>query len=80
MKKRDLLLSGLFLFSVSVFAQPIRYVDDAKQIFLQDFESDVQWQKIELNEDPNRPTTLYTWQAEPVDVIDGVYYYIQEAG
>ena len=75
MKKRDLLLSGLFLFSVSVFAQPIRYADDAKQIFLQDFESDVQWQQILLNDDPNRPTTLYTWDINPVDEIDEVVYY-----
>jgi len=75
MKKRDLLFAGLLLCSVSAFAQPQRYPDDAKQIFLQDFEGDAKWQKIQLNEDPKRPTTLYTWQEDAVDMIEEVAYY-----
>ena len=81
MKKRDLLLAGLILFNVSAFAQedepltPPRYSDDAKQIFIQDFEGSKEWQTIRLNPDPKRPTTLYTWQAEPVDKIEQVTYY-----
>ena len=81
MKKRDLLLAGLILFNVSAFAQdegpvtPPRYTDDAKQIFIQDFEGSKDWQTIRLNPDPKRPTTLYTWQAQPVDQIKQVTYY-----
>lgn len=80
MKKRDLLLAGLVLLNVSAFAQdeptePTRYSDDAKQIFIQDFEGSKDWQTIRLNPDPKRPTTLYTWQAEPVDQIKQVTYY-----
>jgi hypothetical protein len=81
MKKRDLLLAGLILFNVSAFAQedepltPPRYSDDAKQIFIQDFEGSKDWQTIRLNPDPKRPTTLYTWQAQPVDKIEQVTYY-----
>ena len=81
MKKRDLLLAGLILFNVSAFAQdegpvtPPRYTDDAKQIFIQDFEGSKDWQTIRLNPDPKRPTTLYTWQAQPVDKIEQVTYY-----
>ena len=67
--------------NVSAFGQvpgedePIRYPDDAKQIFIQDFEGSKDWQTIRLNEDENRPTTLYTWQAEPVDSIVELVYY-----
>ncbi len=80
MKKRDLLLAGLVLLNVSAFAQdeqtePTRYSDDAKQIFIQDFEGSKDWQTIRLNPDPKRPTTLYTWQAQPVDQIKQVTYY-----
>lgn len=81
MKKRDLLLAGLILFNVSAFAQdegpvtPPRYSDDAKQIFIQDFEGSKDWQTIRLNPDKKRPTTLYTWQAQPVDKIEQVTYY-----
>lgn len=81
MKKRDLLLAGLILFNVSAFAQedepltPPRYSDDAKQIFIQDFEGSKDWQTIRLNPNPKRPTTLYTWQAQPVDSIEQVTYY-----
>ena len=81
MKKRDLLLAGLILFNVSAFAQdegpvtPPRYTDDAKQIFIQDFEGSKDWKTIRLNPDPKRPTTLYTWQAQPVDKIEQVTYY-----
>jgi hypothetical protein len=86
MKKRDLLLAGLFLFSVSAFAQddglgpngetePVRYDDDAKVIFMQGFEGSADWDTIRLNPNPNRPTTLFTWQAEPVDSITQVAYY-----
>ena len=66
---------------MSAFAQepgvdePIRYADDAKQIFIQDFEGSADWQTIRLNPDPKRPTTLYTWQAQPVDSIKQVTYY-----
>ncbi|MBO6077912.1 MAG: hypothetical protein J6P66_04050 [Bacteroidaceae bacterium] len=76
MKKRDLLLAGLFLCSVSSYAQePVRYQDDAKVIFFQDFEGNDEWQQIELNPDPNRPTTLYTWEDEPIDQIEEVAYF-----
>ena len=76
MKKRDLLLAGLFLCSVSAYAQePVRYQDDAKQIFFQGFEGNDEWQEIELNPDPKRPTTLYTWEDEPVDQIESITYY-----
>ena len=76
MKKRDLLLAGLFLCSVSSYAQePVRYQDDAKVIFFQDFEGNDEWQEIELNPDPKRPTTLYTWEDEPVDQIEEVAYF-----
>lgn len=89
MKKRDLFLAGLFLCSVSVFAQvdedlglgpngetePVRYEDDAKVIFIQGFEGSTQWDTIRLNPDPNRPTTLFTWQSEPVDSIKQITYY-----
>lgn len=75
MKKRDLFLAGLLLCSVSAFAQPQSFEDDAKVIFTQDFEGDAEWQKIQLNEDPKRPTTLYTWQEDAVDFIDQVEYY-----
>lgn len=76
MKKRDLLLAGLFLCSVSAYAQePVRYQDDAKVIFFQDFEGNDEWQEIELNPDPNRPTTLYTWEDEPIDQIEEVAYF-----
>lgn len=84
MKKRDLLLAGLVLLNVSAFAQdeptePTRYSDDAKQIFIQDFEGSKDWQTIRLNPDPKRPTTLYTWQAQPVDKIEQVTYYKRTA-
>lgn len=84
MKKRDLLLAGLVLLNVSAFAQeeptePTRYPDDAKQIFIQDFEGSKDWQTIRLNPDPKRPTTLYTWQADPVDKIEQVTYYKRTA-
>ena len=85
MKKRDLLLAGLILFNVSAFAQdegpvtPPRYSDDAKQIFIQDFEGSKDWQTIRLNPDRKRPTTLYTWQAQPVDKIEQVTYYKRTA-
>lgn len=75
MKKRDLFLAGLLLCSVSAFAQPQSFEDDAKVIFTQDFEGDAEWQKIQLNEDPKRPTTLYTWQEDAVDFIDQVEYF-----
>ena len=88
MKKRDLLLAGLFLFSVSAFAQdddsglgpngetePVRYSDDARIIFQQGFEGTADWDTIVLNTDPNRPTTLYTWDATPIDSITQMTYY-----
>ena len=76
MKKRDLLLAGLVLCSVSAFADgPTSYPDDARVIFSQNFEGSANWSEIKLNEDPNRPTTLFTWQAEPVDSIKQVAYY-----
>lgn len=76
MKKRDLLLSGLILFSASVFAQePPRYSDDAQRIFFQDFEGNAKWQTIRLNQDENRPTTLFTWDSIPVDTIKELVYY-----
>jgi hypothetical protein len=81
MRRRDLLLSGLILFNVSAFAQepgvdePIRYADDAKQIFIQDFECSVNWKAIKLSDDPKRPTTYYTWQSEPTDSITQITYY-----
>ena len=82
MKKRDLLLAGLFLCTLPVLAQsqPPRYSDDSKVIFKQDFEKANpaifnMENGIQLNMDPNRPTTLYTWDATPVDKIEQVTYY-----
>ena len=40
MKKRDLLFAGLLLIGATAFAQPQRTSQDAKQIFVQDFEAD----------------------------------------
>jgi hypothetical protein len=87
MKKRDLLLAGLVLLNVSAFAQeeeilePTRYKDDAKVIFVQDFEdAPTLFTKKVLNPDPKRPTTLYTWNVEPVDSIPQVNYYTEGAG
>ena len=97
MKKRDLIVSGLLLMNVSVFAgtpgvdEPIRYNDDAKQIFLQDFEkASKNFTEKHLNPDENaydlslenknkRPTTLYTWDANPVDKIEKVTYYKRQS-
>jgi hypothetical protein len=83
MKKRDLLLAGLSLFSVSAFAQlgphgesePVRYDDDAKMIFIQDFEGSADWDTIKLRYDAKHQTTLYTWDTEPVDSITQMTYY-----
>lgn len=85
MKKRDLLLAGLFLCTIPAFGQPgvdepIRYQDDAKRIFIQNFETANpalfnMENGIRLNPDDNRPTTLYTWDANPVDRIEQVTYY-----
>lgn len=85
MKKRDLLLAGLFLCAIPAFGQPgvdepIRYQDDAKMIFIQNFETANPAlfnmdNGIRLNPDDNRPTTLYTWDANPVDRIERVTYY-----
>ena len=55
--------------------KPIRYDDEPKVVYLQNFEGPKDWQTIRLNPDPKRPTTLYTWQAEPVDKIEQVTYY-----
>lgn len=87
MKKRDLLLAGLFLFSVSAFAQPgvdepQRYNDDAKVIFTQDFEGSAQWEDIDLNlkPAPGHPDwhiPLHTWNIKPVDSIMQVEYYAE---
>jgi len=83
MKKRDLLLAGLVLLNVSAFAQdeptePTRYKDDAKVIFVQDFEKAPKvFQKKVLNTNPKRPTTLYTWNVNPVDSITQVKYYVK---
>ena len=74
------------MFSSSVFAQeglgphgetePVRYKDDAKAIFMQDFESASKvFNTMQLNMDPNRPTTLYTWLTQPVDSITEIKYY-----
>lgn len=81
MKKRDLLLAGLFLCTINAFGQttPPRYADDSKVIFMQNFESaSTTFQKKVLNPDPERPTTLYTWNAEPVDRIEQITYYKRE--
>lgn len=88
MKKRDLLLAGLFLCTIPAFGQPgvnepKRYSDDAKMIFMQNFETaDPAYfnpsNGIRLNPDENRPTTLYTWSATPVDKIEQVTYYKRE--
>ena len=88
MKKRDLLLAGLFLCTIPAFGQPgvdspKRYSDDAKVIFMQNFETaDPTYfnpsNGIRLNPDDNRPTTLYTWSATPVDKIEQVTYYKRE--
>ena len=83
MKKRDLLFAGLLLFSASAFAQlgpngetePVRYKDDARQVYFQNFDGSSDWTTIRLNPDPKRPTTLYTWEADPIDVINQVAYY-----
>ena len=83
MKKRDLLLAGLVLLNVSAFAQdeptePTRYKDDAKVIFVQDFEDAPKvFNKKVLNTNPKRPTTLYTWNVNPVDSITQVKYYVK---
>lgn len=83
MKKRDLLLAGLVLLNVSAFAQdeptePTRYKDDAKVIFVQDFEDAPKvFNKKVLNTNPKRPTTLYTWNVNPVDSITKVAYYVK---
>lgn len=97
MKKRDLIVSGLLLMNVSVFAgtpgvdEPIRYNDDAKQIFLQDFEKasknftekhlnpDEKAYDLSLENKNKRPTTLYTWDANPVDKIEKVTYYKRQS-
>ena len=97
MKKRDLLFAGLILMNASVFAgtpgvdEPIRYKDDAKQIFMQDFEkASKNFTEKQLNPDKKaydlspenknkRPTTLYTWDAEPVDKIEKVTYYKRQS-
>ena len=88
MKKRDLLLAGLFLFSVSAFAQepgvdePMRYKDDAKVIFTQDFEGSSAWVDKDLNLKP-APThedwhiPLHTWNPIPVDSIEQMEYYVR---
>ena len=79
MKKRDLLLSGLLLFSASAFAQLLKeiphYKDDAVEMYKQDFEGSKDWNEMRLNPDPKRPTTLYTWNDKPVDSIMHVAYY-----
>lgn len=85
MKKRDLLLAGLFLCTIPALGQPgvdepIRYQDDAKRIFIQNFETANpalfnMENGIRLNPAENRPTTLYTWDANPVDRIERVTYY-----
>lgn len=86
MKKRDLLLAGLFLCTIPAFGQPgvdrpLRYSDDAKMIFMQNFEKADptkfnQENGILLNKtNPKRPTTLYTWSDTPVDRIEKVTYY-----
>ena len=76
MKKRDLLFTGLILCSVSAFADgPTQYPDNAKVIFTQNFEGSSDWTEIRLNPDPKRPTTLFTWQTEPVDSIKQITYY-----
>jgi hypothetical protein len=64
MKKRDLLLAGLLLMGVPVFAQnhdPNDGIDDSKDpkvIFFQGFEQD--WN---------------SWSTDSIDVIDELYYY-----
>lgn len=85
-------MAGLFLFSASVFAQglddeeelvgpngetePVRFSDDARRVFLLDFEGSADWDTIVMNTtSPDGPTYLYTWQAEPVDSITQVTYY-----
>ena len=90
MKKRDLLLAGSFLFSVSAFAQPgvtepiTDPAVDAKVIFTQDFEDEAEWVTIPTSAKP-APThpdwhiPLYTWNAIPVDSIEKVDYYVQPA-
>ncbi len=59
--------------------KPIRYDDEPKVVYLQNFEGSKDWQTIRLNSDPKRPTTLYTWQAQPVDKIEQVTYYKRTA-
>lgn len=85
MKKRDLLIAGLILANVSVFAQPgvtepIHYDDDAEQMFFQGFEGSANWKEIKLSadDDTTRNTRLFTWQADPVDRIDQITYYKRE--
>ena len=85
MKKRDLLLAGLILCAIPAFGQtsPKRYADDSKVIFKQTFETANPSlfnmdHGILLNQAKNRPTTLYTWDANPVDRIDQVTYYKRE--
>lgn len=87
MKKRDLLLAGLFLFSVSAFAQeedevlePTRYKDDAKVIFEQRFEGSINWTTVKLSHQPKKNHEdfygkFYTWQSAPIDSIEQVTYY-----
>jgi hypothetical protein len=81
MKKRDLLFAGLLLCTISAFGQttPPRYADDSKVIFIQNFESASTTFKTKvLNTDPKRPTTLYTWNDQPVDQITQITYYKRE--
>ena len=84
--------------NASVFAgtpgvdEPIRYKDDAKQIFMQDFEkASKNFTEKKLNPDEKaydlspenknkRPTTLFTWDAKPVDKIEKVTYYKRQSG
>ena len=80
MKKRDLLLTGLFLCSVSAFAQPgvtepQRYADDARVIFEQKFEGNAKWSSTVLNPANKKHTQLFTWQSEPIDTITTITYY-----
>ena len=55
--------------------KPIRYDDEPKVVYLQNFEEQPQWHAIRLSEDPNRPTTFYTWQSSPIDSITKISYY-----
>ena len=72
--------AGLFMCVAMSHAQeginkPIRYDDEPKVVYLQNFEEQPQWHAIRLSEDPNRPTTFYTWQSSPIDSITKISYY-----